>query len=897
MSETPMKWHQMSADVVCDQLHTDAATGLSRRTARAQLKKDGYNTLFDSKKPSARVSWLPILCDPSILLMLFCAALALVFSKIAVGITFFIVLLACVGISFRTVRLRFETEARIAKYRIPTARVVREGALLSISARRVVRGDILLLRAGDIVPCDCRLLSCDALRVLTLMPNGEGKPVYAEFPKNAQTVYPYASPVVAPEQENMLYGGSEILSGEARAIAVSVGTYTFIGSMRLFSVPAERTGKRNASDALRALSPYLRLWGIATLLSLLPLTVLAVLTAPSSADLIDLFLPLSVLVGCASPAFILFLMRAVSMRATVDSMRGRENRAILKSARAQSALFSMNELFAIGHSALTDGVPHFARALVGRGELVPEDSAQLALQPLCEAFFLSKMAEEGLSTTLRARGDDDTAFLSELLAASGFDLPALRVRLLKSVASDREGEREVQVQMRERAFGLRFSSDLRTFDRCVVYEDGGKACAITPQMRERVHAFASECKRRASQMLCVVRVLQDGTPVFLGAVELGEQAQAVLLSVWEELSQSDVRTTFFLTGEVGRERAYAAACRLPEPYLVKSDATVRLTPELLHTYRVFIGFSKDEIAALGTLLRAAGGHVGVFGDVASRALERMADLTVACDPTEYHRRATEEATLEAQPDDGMENSARCSQAVRRRADVLVCRAGKLGGGLFAVLQALSHSRAVQLRTYMLLAFLVSTQLSRFLFATLAACLGIGFSVGSAGLYAGGWSTVVAALWILWMPMPQNRLRRRVEFSDRRTLLSLFDRATLIPAAVSIVGTSLYAAILIWCGAISASAASAYLTVSLLLLQSLLLYRTAPVWHACKGILQVALPLMLIWLPVLVCIPLAIFLPTMHAATGLGAWSAWTLAALPLLPALYFGAKIFVRTAK
>ena len=173
---------------------------------------------------------------------------------------------ACVG-CLMALLLRYRRLLRIAEdCRIPHVTVLREGEVYRISARTVVRGDLLLLRCGDVVPCDCRILSATDAEVLTLLPDDAGRARYVRLPKNADMVYPYASPVLPPQYENMLFGGSEILSGEYRAVAVERSHHTYVGALQSMGVPAEPTGKRDALSLPKPLNAYLRLYGFGMLI-------------------------------------------------------------------------------------------------------------------------------------------------------------------------------------------------------------------------------------------------------------------------------------------------------------------------------------------------------------------------------------------------------------------------------------------------------------------------------------------------------------------------------------------------------------------------------------------------------------------------------------------------------
>ena len=159
MNKQNAKWYRMSTEDVLRQLHTDAACGISPKAARSRLKKQGPNTLFDEAKGATKAYRKMLLPDSSCLLLLGGILLSVLFLPFFVS-ALMCVLMALIGFHFFAVIKKMKrNEEKIAKYRIPDVCVLRGRSKLRISARTVVPGDIVVLREGDIVPCDCRLLS------------------------------------------------------------------------------------------------------------------------------------------------------------------------------------------------------------------------------------------------------------------------------------------------------------------------------------------------------------------------------------------------------------------------------------------------------------------------------------------------------------------------------------------------------------------------------------------------------------------------------------------------------------------------------------------------------------------------------------------------------------------
>jgi len=112
--------------------------------------------------------------------------------------------------------------AALARFTAPKARVVRDGHADIIAATAVVRGDVLLLDAGDLVAADARLVNASALRTNEAPLTGESQPV-----EKQAGVCPSETPLA--ERHNMVFLGTNIAGGSGRALAVATGMDTEVG--------------------------------------------------------------------------------------------------------------------------------------------------------------------------------------------------------------------------------------------------------------------------------------------------------------------------------------------------------------------------------------------------------------------------------------------------------------------------------------------------------------------------------------------------------------------------------------------------------------------------------------------------------------------------------------------
>ena len=100
-----------------------------------------------------------------------------------------------------------------------TATVVREGAVREIPLKFLVPGDMVRLSAGDLVPADCRIISCKDFFVNQASLTGESLPVE----KSPSPSLPKSQ---VQKMENAAFFGSSVVSGSAEALVIRTGLYT-----------------------------------------------------------------------------------------------------------------------------------------------------------------------------------------------------------------------------------------------------------------------------------------------------------------------------------------------------------------------------------------------------------------------------------------------------------------------------------------------------------------------------------------------------------------------------------------------------------------------------------------------------------------------------------------------
>lgn len=110
----------------------------------------------------------------------------------------------------------------------------RTGPHRELPIRDLVPGDHILLSAGDMIPADCRLLTAKDLFVSQGAMTGESLPVE----KFATMDRPFDTEFEAP---NLLFMGTNVVSGSATALVVATGNRTYFGALSTRVTATDRT--------------------------------------------------------------------------------------------------------------------------------------------------------------------------------------------------------------------------------------------------------------------------------------------------------------------------------------------------------------------------------------------------------------------------------------------------------------------------------------------------------------------------------------------------------------------------------------------------------------------------------------------------------------------------------
>ena len=216
--------YTLTIEMLLKQLEVDPLLGLSEKEVNQRIKKYGSN-IFEVKKAK---SWTLILIsqflNPIIYILAAAAILAFSFQEWLEGIAVIIVILFNSGIGFT---MELKATRMIESLQNSTqlfSTVLREGKIKSVKAATLVPGDVLILSPGTIIGADARIIHQEGIAVTESALTGESNQV-----TKSKEELKLDTPVY--KRSNMLYKGTIVNKGNAKAIVTAIGAQTELGSI------------------------------------------------------------------------------------------------------------------------------------------------------------------------------------------------------------------------------------------------------------------------------------------------------------------------------------------------------------------------------------------------------------------------------------------------------------------------------------------------------------------------------------------------------------------------------------------------------------------------------------------------------------------------------------------
>jgi len=217
-------WHNLSWREVAEILKVDFKKGLSEKEVENRKKKYGPNFIPEEKPFSVLKIFLDQFRSPLIYILCFAGIITLALGKWTDTLVIFLAVFINAFFGFWQERKVSKVLEKLKKALKTKATVMRDGRKKEIPQEEIVPGDIIFLKPGDRVPADARIIYVEDFSVSEAVLTGEWMP-------SRKTTDPLPKDTLLADRENMVYMGSLVERGEAKAIVVATGISTEAGKI------------------------------------------------------------------------------------------------------------------------------------------------------------------------------------------------------------------------------------------------------------------------------------------------------------------------------------------------------------------------------------------------------------------------------------------------------------------------------------------------------------------------------------------------------------------------------------------------------------------------------------------------------------------------------------------
>ena len=211
--------------------------GLSEGEAKKRIKLYGPNIIAEKKEVGIVFEFLSHFKSPLIIILLIASLVSAYFGQVTNSIIIGLMIIASVILDFFEEHSASKAAAKLKERVTNTATVIRSGEKKEVKTSQICIGDIIFLSSGDLVPADARIIEADDFFVNQSSLTGES------FPQEKNIVSSKGSDKETLNCENLVFMGSNVISGTALAVVFAIGKETEFGKIAKNVLKKEDAGE------------------------------------------------------------------------------------------------------------------------------------------------------------------------------------------------------------------------------------------------------------------------------------------------------------------------------------------------------------------------------------------------------------------------------------------------------------------------------------------------------------------------------------------------------------------------------------------------------------------------------------------------------------------------------
>lgn len=637
------QWHNLPIEEVFLQLKTTDA-GLSQKEAQKRLDKYGRNELPPEKGHSVLYLFFIQFASPLMYIMMLAIGVLLYIGNITEAVFVFVVMLSNAIVGFYQEHKANKSLAALKNIIEQSARVIRDNGEFEVNEAQIVPGDILVLRVGDRVPADGRILEHRGLKINEANLTGEAKPV-------SKTTDIVPLDVEVADRINMVFMGTLIEEGSATVLVVSTGAKTEYGDIvsLLADTPEESTPLQKTVVSLSKL--------IGVIISLIVgIIIIEGYFAGHSFKII--FETALALFVSAIPEG---LLPAITIVLVLGMRRILKQKGLVRRLASTETLGGVTVICTDKTGTLTEGKMQVERVITADGVHVVEGSSPQMLSPVVETIYRTTiMATDAFIENPKApiaemivRGNFTEQALMKMSARNGIDIHGVKNSEEDIFTVLFSSENKYSASLRRMSDGKQMlyvvGAPEQVLERVTtVATEGGVLGLKTKGFKEMIQKKDTLTSEGYRVVSCAYRVFPEDEVVetdamlssltLTGFIVLADPVRSTVSEAFLKTQRAGIRT-IIITGDHA-STALAVAQKIgftiSSNQIMEGSQIEKLTDEELgvsvRTVALFARVSPRHKLRIVTALQKNGEVVAMFGDGVNDAPAlKASDIGVAVD--------------------------------------------------------------------------------------------------------------------------------------------------------------------------------------------------------------------------------------------------------------------------
>lgn len=638
-------WH---SETVADTLRSLEVSdqGLSQSEVHSRLETFGYNELPQKAPDPAWKLFLLQFHSPLMYLMILAAFISLFISHLTDTIFIVLVMVSNAVVGFYQEFKANKSLKTLVSYIKLRARVVRDGFEQEVDANTLVPGDIVVLRPGDRVPADGRIIAADNLKLNEANLTGESKPV-------SKQLDPVKSEAEVGDRISMAFMGTIVEEGSGKIVITDTGTETQYGDI----VGLLESTQEEATPLQRMIMSISKVIGV----------VITIIVGLMVFEGVLLERPVEEVFGSALALFISAipegLLPAITIVLSIGMHRIAKHNGLIRRLAATETLGGVTVICTDKTGTLTKGHMEVVQVVTFDTE-TDFDSAINA----DKANDVVKQVLEAATSTSDAYLENPNAAISEIIVRGrstdqAFIKAALKVGINKNKLDKEQqqisgilfsSERKYSASLRRRDTGshklFMIGAPERVLTKVGSVRTQDDIWELTDERRQQIQVKIDALLKKGYRLIAAAAVdssLDDNTKleevhlqnlVFLGLIVLNDPVREDVAAAFRQTERAGIRTVI-VTGDhqtTALTVAEKVGLKIPESAVLEGSEIENMTDEELEertkTVAVYARVAPRHKLRIIKAFQAQKEVVAMFGDGVNDAPAlKVADIGVAVD--------------------------------------------------------------------------------------------------------------------------------------------------------------------------------------------------------------------------------------------------------------------------